>query len=67
MKVKFDISLMSSEGVLGHFDASGDKTNRYDQCDYACHDSSNLRKHMKVETSQINAISVTMHPLELAI
>ena len=50
--------------LCGH---SGDKTNRYDQCDYACHDSSNLRKHMKVETSQINAISVTMHPLELAI
>ena len=50
--------------LCGH---SGDKTNRYDQCDYACHDSSNLRKHMKVETSQINAISVTMHSFKQAI
>ena len=35
------------QALCGH---SGDKTNKYDQCDYACHDSSNLRKHMKAHS-----------------
>ena len=48
---------------------SGEKPNKCNQCDYACHDTSNMQKHKshRVETKQINAISVTMHPLELAI